>query len=176
MFLLTVVEGREKGLTWLVDPLLSSTVIQKFSGTSQAGSNTDLAGMTCDAFAHFSLYDSEGDLVFVDIQGVSLNFVLSFISKSFPGIIVPRIVQGLRGSDLLTLLDLMAHRCVLHSCHRLTLKRCAVQHKDWVLVTMDQTELRNFAININATTSAASSGSRKSNQQAHRHAIAVSFH
>ncbi|KAF8185942.1 kinase-like domain-containing protein [Pholiota molesta] len=67
-FLLTVTEGQDRGLAWIVDPLLESSATIKFSGTNEAGHNGDLMGMTCDAFAHFSLYDSSGTCVFVDIQ------------------------------------------------------------------------------------------------------------
>ena len=69
-FLLTVDQGRSKGLTWLVDSLLNSINACKFSGTTMAGSNVDIAGATCDAFAHFSVHDSAGHLVFIDIQGI----------------------------------------------------------------------------------------------------------
>jgi hypothetical protein len=68
-FLCYVSGGPEKGRAWLVDPLLSNTKMHKFSGTVEAGANHDLVGQTCDAFAHFSLDDSGGHLVFVDIQG-----------------------------------------------------------------------------------------------------------
>jgi len=70
-FLFTVASGSERGKTWLVDPLLDPEAVRKFSGTTQAGSNTGLVGQTCDAFAHFSLHDSDQHLVFVDIQGLS---------------------------------------------------------------------------------------------------------
>ncbi|EAU82716.1 atypical/Alpha protein kinase [Coprinopsis cinerea okayama7 len=69
-FILTVVEGPSKGRAWLVDPLFENAVMRKFSGTDLAGANSDLAGRTCDAFAHFSLDDSDGSVVFVDIQGI----------------------------------------------------------------------------------------------------------
>lgn len=68
-FILTVAEGTDKGLSWLVDIYLGYVAVTKFSGTQRAGSNTDSTGMTCDAFAHFSLHDSEGNFVLVDIQG-----------------------------------------------------------------------------------------------------------
>jgi len=64
-----VAEGGEKGLCWIVDLFLGDTKVTKFSGTDQAGSNTNLAGMTADAFAHFSLHDSDGNFALVDIQG-----------------------------------------------------------------------------------------------------------
>jgi hypothetical protein len=47
--------------------------MRKFSGTAKAGSNNDLVGATCDAFAHFSVYDSDHHLVFVDIQGTAMS-------------------------------------------------------------------------------------------------------
>jgi len=67
--LVTVTKGPATGLAWIADPLLPSSDIRKFSGTNEAGSNTDLAGMTCDAFAHFSFQDSDEAFVLVDIQG-----------------------------------------------------------------------------------------------------------
>lgn len=54
---------------WLVDPYLKTVEERKFSGTQQAGSGKDLAGRTCDALAHFSLFDSNSTFVLVDIQG-----------------------------------------------------------------------------------------------------------
>ncbi|KAF8961420.1 kinase-like domain-containing protein [Flammula alnicola] len=93
-FLLTVTEGEDRGLAWIVDPLLESTATIKFSGTDEAGQNGDLMGMTCDAFAHFSLYDSSGTCVFVDIQGIQGKDRSSGRSQ---------------GANILTLFDLMAH-------------------------------------------------------------------
>lgn len=43
--------------------------MRKFSGSNKAGANTDFAGQTCDAFAHFTLADSGMEFVPVDIQG-----------------------------------------------------------------------------------------------------------
>lgn len=63
----------EDGRSWLVDPLLRSTQIVKFSGTDTAGSNNMLSGKTCDALAHFSLDQSQGHLVFVDIPGMPFD-------------------------------------------------------------------------------------------------------
>jgi len=70
-FLLSVTEGPQKGLTWIVDELLDSEKMRKFSSTDQAGSAdaTDFAGITCDALAHFTAVDSNLDFVVVDIQG-----------------------------------------------------------------------------------------------------------
>ncbi|KAF8179207.1 kinase-like domain-containing protein [Pholiota molesta] len=93
-FLLTVTEGQDRGLAWIVDPLLESSATIKFSGTNEAGYNGDLMGMTCDAFAHFSLYDSSGTCVFVDIQGIQGKDRSSGRSQ---------------GANTLTLFDLMAH-------------------------------------------------------------------
>ena len=67
--LITVIEGTEKGKTWLVDKFISNGVFKKFSGTDQAGSNQDTHGATCDAIAHFSLAITNGCFVLVDIQG-----------------------------------------------------------------------------------------------------------
>lgn len=58
----------EYGMTWIVDPLLDHNKMKKFSGSNEAGSNSDFAGQTCDAFAHFTLADSM-EFVAVDIQG-----------------------------------------------------------------------------------------------------------
>ena len=75
-FQLTVVEGPKKGYSWLVDPLFVNAKIRKFSGTTQAGSNTgDLVGRTCDVFAHFSFFDSEATVVFVDIMCVFMFLI-----------------------------------------------------------------------------------------------------
>ncbi|TFK24705.1 kinase-like protein, partial [Coprinopsis marcescibilis] len=69
-FLFIVSDGMRKGHSWLVDPLVEGGKFRKFSGTNEAGSNgADLAGRTCDAFAHFSYFDSQGTVVFVDLQG-----------------------------------------------------------------------------------------------------------
>lgn len=57
------------GKAWLVDPLLDSTKMRKFSGTLEAGNNSDFSGKTCDAFAHFTLIDSDLEFVPADIQG-----------------------------------------------------------------------------------------------------------
>jgi len=69
-FILKVKDGADDGKAWLVDPLLDSTRMKKFSGTNQAGANTDFAGKTCDAFAHFALIDSGLEFVPTDIQGM----------------------------------------------------------------------------------------------------------
>jgi len=73
-FLLSVTEGPKKGLTWIVDELLDPENMRKFSGTDQAGcaDAADFAGITCDAFAHFTAVDSNLDFVVVDIQGIVL--------------------------------------------------------------------------------------------------------
>lgn len=61
--------GTEPGRSWIVDPLLDQNRMRKYSGSNTAGSNTDFAGRTCDAFAHFTLADSL-EFVAVDIQGL----------------------------------------------------------------------------------------------------------
>jgi hypothetical protein len=73
--LLTVSEGDQKGLTWLVDELLDHEDMRKFSGTDTAGAANarDFAGITCDAFAHFTAADSNLDFVVVDIQGLTIS-------------------------------------------------------------------------------------------------------
>jgi hypothetical protein len=70
-FIVTVAEGPLKGYAWLIDPLLSTNpgATRKFSGTETAGRNEDLPGKTCDSLAHFSFYNSDGVIIFVDIQG-----------------------------------------------------------------------------------------------------------
>lgn len=69
-FLIEVVEGPQAGLAWIVDPLLDSKKMRKFSGTDTAGKNLDFAGLTCDTFAHYTLEDSDMDFVPADIQGL----------------------------------------------------------------------------------------------------------
>ncbi|TEB34281.1 kinase-like protein [Coprinellus micaceus] len=70
-FIVIIAEGTNKGHAWLVDTLISEHAsVRKFSGTNEAGLNmVDLVGKTCDAYAHYSLYDSDCAAVFVDIQG-----------------------------------------------------------------------------------------------------------
>jgi len=57
------------GNAWLIDSLLDSSKMRKFSGTLEAGNNSDFAGKTCDAFAHFTLIGSNLEFVPTDIQG-----------------------------------------------------------------------------------------------------------
>ncbi|KAJ7216982.1 kinase-like domain-containing protein [Mycena pura] len=78
---------------FLVDFLLSNTQTIKYSGTEQAGANNDFYGKTCDAFAHFSLWDSGEAFVLADIQGIK----------------EPVYVEDARAPDTLVLFDLMAH-------------------------------------------------------------------
>ncbi|KAF5309430.1 hypothetical protein D9619_012338 [Psilocybe cf. subviscida] len=75
------VDGDEKGLAWLIDLLLDSNSIRKFSGTTQAGQNTDFLGMTCDALAHFSLHVSDEEQVIVDIQGIYIKNKLTLFDS-----------------------------------------------------------------------------------------------
>ncbi|KAJ2913413.1 hypothetical protein MD484_g7001, partial [Candolleomyces efflorescens] len=93
-FILAVSDGHEKGMAWIVDPQLSTTKVEKFSGTVQAGNHKSLLGMTCDALAHFSAYDSDLDLVLVDIQGIVTPSVRP---------------DGGRGPKVFNLFDLMIH-------------------------------------------------------------------
>ncbi|KAF5319749.1 hypothetical protein D9619_008626 [Psilocybe cf. subviscida] len=72
-FILQVDDGSESQQAWMVAPLLDSGTMRKFSGTMEAGRNTDLTGCTCDALAHFSSYDSGGTAVLVDIQGITMT-------------------------------------------------------------------------------------------------------
>lgn len=62
-------DGPDRRVKWIADPLLSSMEMRKFSDICDAGVHDDVDGMSCDAFAHFSLHDSKGQLVFCDIQG-----------------------------------------------------------------------------------------------------------
>jgi hypothetical protein len=94
-FILTVCDGHNQGLSWIVDPQLPTTAVEKFSGTLEAGIHSSLIGMTCDALAHFSAFDSDLELVLVDIQGI--------ISTAI------RPEDGGRGSKVLNLFDLMFH-------------------------------------------------------------------
>lgn len=73
--ILQVSKGANKGQSWIVDTLYDDADLAmcKFSGTDEAGHNPeDLVGRTCDAWAHYSFFDSDETLVFVDIQGASL--------------------------------------------------------------------------------------------------------
>ncbi|KAH6903747.1 kinase-like domain-containing protein [Coprinopsis sp. MPI-PUGE-AT-0042] len=73
-FILKVVEGKMKEHAWIVDPLYEGADVLKFSGTSCAGNNNDtLLGRTCNAFAHYSWSDSEGSVVWVDIEGIKTS-------------------------------------------------------------------------------------------------------
>ncbi|KZV93200.1 kinase-like protein, partial [Exidia glandulosa HHB12029] len=56
---------------WLVDALLPTTTIRKFSSNVTAGANKDDLGMLCDALAHFVCATSAQHVVLVDIQGIS---------------------------------------------------------------------------------------------------------
>lgn len=69
-------DGPSEGLAWIVDPLLYHQKMHKFSGTDKAGANLDFSGMTCDAFVHFTLYDSGMAFVPVDIQGQLLYLLV----------------------------------------------------------------------------------------------------
>jgi Alpha-kinase family len=91
--------------------------MRKFSGSNKAGANTDFAGQTCDAFAHFTLADSGMEFVPVDIQGRLLsNFestdseIVLKIHSIHTGIDMPMVVNGVIGANMITLLDIMAHR------------------------------------------------------------------
>ncbi|EED78306.1 predicted protein [Postia placenta Mad-698-R] len=61
---------------FLAAPLLETRDIEpgykevKYSGTDCASQNTDILGVAVDAFAHHTLVDSQGTLVFVDLQGL----------------------------------------------------------------------------------------------------------
>ncbi|CAG8511926.1 3470_t:CDS:2 [Acaulospora colombiana] len=65
------VKGSKAG-AWLSDELVHGEM-QKFSGTYQAGQHleTDLAGITCDALAHWSFSTGSKERVFVDLQADS---------------------------------------------------------------------------------------------------------
>ena len=96
---------------FLVDLLLSNTQTIKYSGTEQAGANNDFYGKTCDAFAHFSLWDSGEAFVLADIQGPCLLIYVYSQQTHFPlaGIKEPVYVEDARAPDTLVLFDLMAH-------------------------------------------------------------------
>ena len=88
--------------------------MRKFSGSNKAGANTDFVGQTCDAFAHFTLADSGMEFVPVDIQGQLLSNCESTailkIHSIYTGIDMPMVVNGVIGANMITLLDIMAHR------------------------------------------------------------------
>ncbi|KAF9548621.1 kinase-like protein [Agrocybe pediades] len=102
---------------WLVDHYLNPEKMHKFSGSDKAGSNRDLPGMTCDAFAHFTLEDSGLELVPVDIQGI----------EHTPD------VDGIKGAPCYILFDLMAHSLSrsmgLGDNGRAGIKKFCEQHK-----------------------------------------------
>ncbi|GJJ10462.1 hypothetical protein Clacol_004688 [Clathrus columnatus] len=101
-WLAVVKEGEQIGWSYLMAPMLDINGIQKFSGTAVAGVNDSLIRQTMDTFAHFSLIETQGQLVLTDIQGIS--------SK--------RINQmGYRESNMLTLFDLMMH--TIHGTSRI---------------------------------------------------------
>ena len=99
-FIITVAEGPDQGLSWLVDLFLDNGGMHKFSGTLQAGFNNDLVGISCDAFAHYSFHNSKRSAVFVDIQGVQQTLlahcIILFDYFHSTGIIGPKIISGLR--------------------------------------------------------------------------------
>lgn len=106
-FLLTV---NSSNRSWLVDTFVPNAEVIKFSGTERAGYHDDLAGRTCDAFAHFSLHESSGGLVLVDIQGIeNISFVSLYILMSNLNKIGLMKKTLSRGKQLV-LFDLMAHR------------------------------------------------------------------
>ncbi|KIO28662.1 hypothetical protein M407DRAFT_22244 [Tulasnella calospora MUT 4182] len=64
----TLVDGMKQH--YICEPLRSRTEKPvKFSGINKAGKNAGAAGGTADAFAHYSLIASKGNLVLVDLQG-----------------------------------------------------------------------------------------------------------
>ena len=90
-FIITVAEGPNQGLSWLVDLFLDNS--RKFSGTLQAGVNNNLVGISCDVFAHYSFHNSKNSTVFVDIQGLQqtpLAHIILFDYFRSTGIIGPQ--------------------------------------------------------------------------------------
>jgi hypothetical protein len=121
-FIVIVKEGPEAGHAWIVDPLYADAefAVRRFSGTDQAGANDeDLVGRTCDTLAHYSLFDSENTLVFVDIEGTSYSNLNTFDRAHGH-------VSGINTADIphrtksdvphLVLFDLMVHRYAMHAC------------------------------------------------------------
>ncbi|KIJ36286.1 hypothetical protein M422DRAFT_261432 [Sphaerobolus stellatus SS14] len=88
-----VTSGPKAGWYFIVDPMLSTTTIKKFSGTDQAGQNDKRMGRTMDAFAHFCLAVSEETVLPVDIQGIEQ----------------PMLVAGYADLPQLILFDTMTH-------------------------------------------------------------------
>ncbi|EJD48195.1 hypothetical protein AURDEDRAFT_183547 [Auricularia subglabra TFB-10046 SS5] len=58
------------GVAWIVDPMLPSTDVVKFSGSVQAGIGHDLASCTMNALAHYSFEVTHGEYLITDIQGI----------------------------------------------------------------------------------------------------------
>ncbi|KAF9487146.1 kinase-like protein, partial [Pleurotus eryngii] len=57
----------------LIAPFIERSALhqeRKFSGSEQAGNNKDEVGKMMDAFAHHVFVDSQGSLIFTDIQGI----------------------------------------------------------------------------------------------------------
>lgn len=67
------VSGKDLNAAYLVEPLRSTTTVQKFSGTFGSSAHTDKTTATMSAFAHFILADTACSLAFTDLQGVHLS-------------------------------------------------------------------------------------------------------
>jgi len=69
--------GIEEGITWLVEPRRSPTVV-KFTGTLTHSHShiADLASETVHAFAHFIFELTDRQLVVADLQGLACYFDL----------------------------------------------------------------------------------------------------
>ncbi|KAG8820852.1 hypothetical protein FRB91_006306 [Serendipita sp. 411] len=64
-------EKEDIGRMWICDKFVLGKV-EKFSGTDEAGKHdeSNFAGLTCDALAHFSLASSDNEKLLVDLQGI----------------------------------------------------------------------------------------------------------
>ncbi|KAF8998667.1 kinase-like domain-containing protein [Cyathus striatus] len=116
--------------------------MRKFSGTDTAGANLDFAGMTCDAFAHFTLVNSGLEFVPVDIQVFS---------------------GGVPAANTITLLDIMAHSklgtmglsdngcegmkvfCMQHKCNSIC-KKLRLSPSTELISEIDNIELEGYML------------------------------
>jgi hypothetical protein len=77
-------EAEDSSDVYLVEPLRSSSVVKKFTGTFGASHDTDKLTYTILAFNHFIMQDTACLLAFADLQGEDFPF-LRFISSTLNG-------------------------------------------------------------------------------------------
>lgn len=66
--------GVEEKHAYLVEPLRSSSVVTKFSGTLGTNNHTDKLSATISAFAHFVMNHTASTFTLADIQGLFYRF------------------------------------------------------------------------------------------------------